>query len=77
VRSHVDFSIELLFLDFENNCVKRNTVRPILQQQLSYSLWNLVFGNIKFIGYSQWFSRKETSNDSGVARHGEVYSLCA
>jgi len=45
----------------------------------------LVSGNIKLCGYSQGFSRKETSNDSGVARHAhvlrshaaEVYSLCA
>jgi len=37
-----------------------------------------------YCGYSQGFSRKETSNDSGVARraqmlpsHAEVYLLCA
>ena len=50
-----------------------------------YSSGTLVSGIIKSLsGYSQRFYRKETSNDSGVARHAhvlrshdEVYSLCA
>jgi len=36
-----------IFSWFENNCVKPNTDRPILQQ-LSCSAWTLVSGNIKF-----------------------------
>jgi len=51
---------------------------------MSFRSGTLVSGNIKFLRVLPVFSRKETSNDSGVARHahvlrshGEVYSLCA
>ena len=39
--SRVNAHLELLFLDFENYCVKLNTDRPI-SLQLLYSLGNLV-----------------------------------
>jgi len=78
VGSRVNARLEHLFLDFQNNCVKLNTDRP------SCSSGSLGSGNIKFTRVFQGFSRKETSNDSRVARHAhvlrshaEVYSLCA
>ena len=76
---------EHLFLGFKNYCVKVNTDRPILQQP-SCSWGTLVSGTIKLklMRVFAGFSRKETSNDIGVARHthvlpshAEVYSLCA
>ena len=58
-----------------------------IQRDAYYSSCNVVqgldSGNIKFVRVSA-VVRKETSNDSGVARHAhvlrshaEVYSLCA
>ena len=80
--SRVNARLEHVFLAFENNCAKVNTDRPILLQ-LSCRSGNLVSGDV-LCGYSQGFSRKGTSNDSGVARHAhvlrlhaEVYSLYA
>ena len=82
--SRVNASLEHIFLDFENNCVKVNTYRPILKliAAVVYSPGTLVSGNIK--SNSHGFSKKETSNDSVVARHAhmlpshaEVYSLSA
>ena len=80
MESRVNAPLEHLFLAFENYCVKVNTDKPILQQPSCRS-WTLVSRNIKTM---QVYSRKETSNDSGVARHGhvlpshaEVYVLCA
>jgi len=83
VGSSVNARLEHLFLDFENNCVN------CVQRDPYYSSSNVARG-LKFLAiyslceYPQEFSRKKTSNDSGVARHahvlqslGEVHSLCA
>jgi len=68
VGSRVNARFEYLFLAFQNYCVKVNTDRPISQQP-SCSSGTLVSGSIKIM---QGFSRKETSNASGVARHAHV-----
>ena len=69
--SHVNAHFEYLFLAFENYCVKVNTDRPIPQQP-SCSSGTLVSGSIKIMWVFAGFSRKETSNDSGVARRAHV-----
>jgi len=69
----------------KNNCVKTNKDRHILLAAQIFgrdsSFWQY---KAYAGGYSHGFSRKETSNDNGVARHAhvllshaEVYSLCA
>ena len=69
--SRVNARFEHLFLAFENHCVTVNTDRPIPQQP-SISSGTLVSGCIKIMRYLQGFPRKETSNDSGVARRVHV-----
>jgi len=63
-----------LFLAFENYYITVNTDRPIPQQP-SCSLGTLVSGNIKIMQVFAGVPEKETSNDSGVARHAHVYSI--
>ena len=80
MESRVNARFEHLFLAYEKYCVKVNTGRPVLSQP-SCSSGTLVSGNVKIMrlcGYSQGFSRKETSNDSEVARRAHVQlSSCA
>jgi len=69
VGSRVNARFEHIFLAFEDYCVKVNTERPILNFMYSGTL---VSGSVKLMRYSQGFPRKETSNDSGVARRAHV-----
>ena len=72
--SRVNARFEHLFLAIENYCVTINTHKPISQQP-SCSSGTLVSGSIKIMqvfASSHGFSRKETSNDSGVARRAHV-----
>ena len=78
--SRVNARLESLFLAFENYCVKANTDRPVLYGSCSSGTGNITLMPV-FVGI---LYRKETSNDSIVARHAhvlrshaEVYSLCA
>jgi len=74
VGSRVNARFEHLFLVFENYCVTVNADRPIPQQP-SCSSGTLVSGNIKIMQVFAGVPEKETSNDSGVARHARVYSI--